>query len=161
MTDGYICRYFSERGTGWVRDQRTGIDTWFHRTDFIPDPAKLVVGTKVRFNIVEYMQKGQQRKKAADIELLLPMPEVPFESIPVVVAPAPVIQSAPEPKLSPVRAIGGQGIVTPTAAKSLATETSARAKFQHSNAKHVATLVDARPRGSQLKPAPTDSSSGE
>lgn len=148
--EGYIRTWFADRKFGYLRNNRTRVDSFFHLSNVNGDPKQLASGVQVRYSIEEYESKGQRRTKAINIELVVPMPEVP--SIP---QPAPVAKPEPEPMKfvcaeAPPRP-------APTAMKSLGTDTSARAKFQHSNAKHVATLVDAKPRG-QVKPSPVDGS---
>jgi cold shock CspA family protein len=142
MIDGIVRAWFADRGFGYLRDNRTGNDCWFHKTDFNDNIEQLAKSVRVRYETAEYVQKGETRTKAVNITFATPVEE------PQIIKSVSYAESAPGPH------------ATPTALKALSTDTSSRAEFQQSNAKHVAALVDARPRGSQLKSSPVKADDG-
>jgi cold shock CspA family protein len=164
MIDGTVRAFFGDRSFGYLRDSRTGLDTWFHKTDVIGDIKQLANGAKVRYDIDEYEIKGQQRKKAVKIEIVSSVapaknPEYEYVESAPASKPAPI-----QPEPVKVFAVGGQGTATPTAARSLAFD-SARTTKRTATPKAVAILADDNPtirvRGSQPKLPPTDSNGGE
>lgn len=158
IIEGYIRSWFEERKFGYLRNKITKADSFFHLSDCNVPTDKIIVGAPVRYSLTEYEQKGQRRVKAINIERIVPIPERAFEPV-VPAAPVPT----PEP-VKPVGAIGGQGIPTPTAARSLAID-SAKAKKPASTSLRAMQLLseakpteqNIRPRG-MPKPAPTDGS---
>lgn|ERR1700735_531121 len=154
VENGSIRTFYSEKHMGWLRDQATGTETWFHSSDFPVDPAKIVCGAKVRYAVFEYVQKGQQRKKAVNIEFIVAPaknPEVPFEPVPVrepepATPPVPVARSTTRPP-------------TPTAQRSLGFDTARTKKFVAAPEQACAILSDStvvRIRGTKVTPPPAD-----
>jgi len=71
MTSGCVRIYFSERGYGYLRDSLTGIETFFHRTDFVGDPTTIVEHARVEYTVITYVDRKQvSRTKARNVTLV-------------------------------------------------------------------------------------------
>ena len=70
MNSAWVCVYFPERGYGYLRDSLTGVQIFFHRCDFIGDPATIVEKARVHYDVVHYNdRKNQPRTKAVHVQL--------------------------------------------------------------------------------------------
>jgi cold shock CspA family protein len=77
MKYGWVRLYFSDRGHGRIRESLTGIETFFHHSDFEGDPASIVEQMRVQYEVVQYIdRKNQPRTKAVHIQLVPAAPAV-------------------------------------------------------------------------------------
>jgi hypothetical protein len=153
--EGYVRSWFTDRKFGWLRNHTSKVDSFFHLSDCNIPPAKLIVGANVRYTLTEYVQKGQTRTKAINIELSLPMPEQEY----VEAAPVNSVLVVQEPIIKPVVATSAPN---PTAGRAIAAKSLS---FNHTVAKRAPTPrakailsgdeQNVRPRGSQ-KLSPDD-----
>ena len=69
--NGFVRAYFPDRGYGYVRDGLTGFDTFFHRSDFVGDPATIVERARVQYDVVNYIDRKKfARTKAVNVTLV-------------------------------------------------------------------------------------------
>lgn len=69
--NGFVRAYFPDRGYGYLRDGLTGFDSFFHRSDFVGDPATIVERARVQYDVVNYIDRKQfPRTKAVNVQLL-------------------------------------------------------------------------------------------
>jgi hypothetical protein len=77
MENGWVCLWFPDRGYGRLRNSLNGVETFFHRTDFIGDPATVVEHARVQYDVVVYTDRKQQtRTKAVRVQLAPVAPAV-------------------------------------------------------------------------------------
>jgi hypothetical protein len=74
---GWVRLYFSDRGYGRLRESLTGIETFFHRCDFIGDPTTIVEHARVQYDVVVYTDRKQQTRSKAVRVQLVPAPDAP------------------------------------------------------------------------------------
>jgi hypothetical protein len=71
MRSGFVRQYFADRGYGYLRDTLNGADFFFHRTDFIGDPATIVIHATVQFVVLPYTNRqGVPATKAVNVKIV-------------------------------------------------------------------------------------------
>jgi cold shock CspA family protein len=78
VDEGDVRVYFTERGYGYIRNRLTGVETFFHRTDFEGDPATIVEHARVEYRVISYVDRKQiTRTKARNVKIVpAPAPQV-------------------------------------------------------------------------------------
>jgi cold shock CspA family protein len=66
---GSVGVYFPARSFGFLRDQLSGADIFFHQADVEFDLGVISKGLKVEFETTTYLRDGEQKTKAVRVRL--------------------------------------------------------------------------------------------
>jgi cold shock CspA family protein len=95
---GEIIAWMPERNYGFIKPTQSGRDVFFRRVNFEDDPSKIVVGARVRFDVVRYTTKRGPREQAAHVRLLADPAQPELTLSEILATPDPKREYAPKPQ---------------------------------------------------------------